>query len=62
MEKIAFSIGFKGKPEEYPKPPVGGGAMDLAEYNIENLARCCTHLLAEVDRLRAEIATLKGEP
>lgn len=61
MEKIAFSVGFKGNPEEYPELPVGGDAMCLAEYNIENLARCCSHLLNEVDRLRAEIDALKGQ-
>lgn len=61
MEKIAFSVGFKGNPEEYPELPVAGDLVSLVRYDIENLARCCSHLLNEVGRLRAEIDALKGQ-
>jgi len=61
MEKIAFSIGFHGKPEEWPEHPKAGDRLGLIEFDIQHLSRCCYTLIHDVERLESEVAALRSE-
>lgn len=59
--KILFNIGYHGEPGERPKYPTGGSRVDVAEYDIQNLSRCCYRLVHDVERLESDVAELRSE-
>lgn len=61
MEKIAYSIGFHGKADEWPEHPKPGDRFGLIEFDIQHLSRCCYSLVNDVERLEAEVADLRSE-
>lgn len=62
MERIAYSISFRGERGEYPELPEKFTFRESVWHEIENLSRCCMQLRQDVAELQAELAALREKP